>query len=422
VNRPQRFLHITTFYPPYSFGGDGAYVHRLAHALANAGHEVAVVHCVDSYDILHPGPPDIEWPDHPRVKVHPLRSRLRWLAPLVSHQSGRPLLQRAAITRVLDSAPFDVIHFHNISLLGPDVLAVGPSAGSPLGPAGPPLKIYTTHEHWLVCPTHVLWKFGKRPCDRPECLRCTLLAARPPQLWRYTRLLARAAENVDLFLAPSRFTAEMHAQRGFSAPFAVLPLFVERADEDWMSPPPPPHDRPYFLFVGRLERIKGIDTLLDAFGRAPVADLLIVGDGTEAARLKTLASGLPHVKFLGPQPQRELGRFYVHALACCVPSLTYEPFPTVVIEAFARKTPVVAHNLGGLTEIIEESGGGMLYHNTDELLKAVHDLTANATHRRMLGENGYRMFVDRWTREAHLERYFDLLDTARTRRARAHAC
>lgn len=42
-----RFLHLTTFYPPHSFGGDAVYVYRLCHALADAGHEVDVVYCLD---------------------------------------------------------------------------------------------------------------------------------------------------------------------------------------------------------------------------------------------------------------------------------------------------------------------------------------------------------------------------------------
>ena len=41
-----RFLHLTTFYPPHSFGGDAVYVYRLCHALADAGHEVDVVYCL----------------------------------------------------------------------------------------------------------------------------------------------------------------------------------------------------------------------------------------------------------------------------------------------------------------------------------------------------------------------------------------
>ena len=50
-----------TFYPPYSFGGDAMYLYRLCHALGEAGHHVDVVHCVDSYHLLHPAQPPIRF-------------------------------------------------------------------------------------------------------------------------------------------------------------------------------------------------------------------------------------------------------------------------------------------------------------------------------------------------------------------------
>ena len=54
-----KFLHLTTFYPPYSFGGDAMYIYRLCHALADERHQVDVVHSVDAYRLLHPAPPEV---------------------------------------------------------------------------------------------------------------------------------------------------------------------------------------------------------------------------------------------------------------------------------------------------------------------------------------------------------------------------
>ena len=97
---------------------------------------------------------------------------------------------------MLEGNRFDVIHFHNVSLAGgPGVLEYGDA-----------VKLYTTSEHWLVCPMHVLFRYNREPCVEPHCLRCTVAFRRPPQLWRYTGLLERAVKHVDLFLSPSRFT------------------------------------------------------------------------------------------------------------------------------------------------------------------------------------------------------------------------
>jgi glycosyltransferase involved in cell wall biosynthesis len=402
MGRPLRFLHLTTFYPPHSFGGDALYVYRLCHALGEEGHQVDVVHCVDAYHLFHPAEPPIRFADHPNVRRHELRSRHGWLSPLLTQQTGRPLLKQAAIAALLRQHDYDVIHYHNISLLGPAVLALDT-------PRRRSIKLYTTHEHWLICPMHVLWKLNQRPCEKPECLRCTLAGRRPPQLWRYTGLLERSVRHVDQFVAPSRFTARMHAERGFTQPVEHLPLFLDRVDEDWKRPGPRPHQRPYFLFVGRLERIKGLQTIVPLWAQVPEADLLVAGTGTCEAELRAMAGANPRIRFLGAVSQHELGPLYYHAIACIVPSLTYETFCMANLEAFARKTPVIARDLGPLPEVIEESGGGSVYRDDAELLSQVHRLASNPAIRDELGRRGYETYDRCWTREAHLDQYFGLL-------------
>ena len=140
-----RLCMVTTFYPPFNFGGDGITVQRLANALAERGHEVEIVHCVDAFSLLRPGGirPEGRYEDHPSIVHHPLRSRAGRLSPLLTQQTGAPVLKRPTLRRLLVDGRFDVVHFHNASLIGLTALAYGTA-----------VKLYTTHEHWLVCPTH----------------------------------------------------------------------------------------------------------------------------------------------------------------------------------------------------------------------------------------------------------------------------
>jgi glycosyltransferase involved in cell wall biosynthesis len=380
------------------------YVYRLAHALGDEGHQVDVIHCLDSYHLQHPGSPEISFSEHPNVKRHGLESGYGWLSPLLSQQTGKPLLKRKQIEEILQSKPYDVIHFHNISLFGPDVLGITPLHGTAI-------KLYTTHEHWLICPMHVLWKFNKRPCEKPDCLACTLMGRRPPQIWRYTGLLERKSRYVDRFLAPSNFTAQIHARRGFPQPVQHLPYFIDRVDADWQAPGSRPNERPYFLFVGRLEKIKGLDFLIKFWKDIADFDLLVVGSGGQADELSALASGNPGVKLLGQKSQRELGALYVHALATIVPSITYETFGIIIAESFARKTPVIVHDIGALPEIVQASGGGYIYKDTGDLAGAIEKIGRSPALRDELGELGYAAFLKKWTRESHLILYFDLLES-----------
>jgi len=405
IGAPLRFLHLTTFYPPYSFGGDAMYIYRLAHTLAGLGHEVDIVHNVDAYHLQHPKEPEIAFAEHPRVRRHELRSGWGRVGLLATHQTGKPWAHEAQIRGIFQSRRYDVVHYHNISLLGPDVLRYQPAGGGAI-------KLYTTHEHWLVCPMHVLWKFNERVCEKPECVECVLRGNRPPQLWRSTGYLARCAQHVDRFVSPSRFTARMHAERGFGRTVEHLPYFIPRADEDWRQPQPRPQDRPYFLFVGRLERIKGLHTLIDSWRRVENFDLLVAGGGIEAAALRAQAASNPRVRFLGQLNQAQLGALYHHAIAVIVPSITYETFGMVLIEAFARKTPAIARNLGALPEVIHDSQAGLVYDDEAGLLDAVSRMAGDRAGRDAMGERGYAAFERWWTPEAHLRLYGALLDDA----------
>jgi len=138
---------ISTFYPPYSFGGDAIYLDRLCRLLVDRGHEVDVIHCADSYHLFHRDVDHRGFQVSPGITQHRLNSIFGPLSPVLSHQSGFPLLKSHRIERVLAAKQFHVIHFHNISLFGPAVLRIAPSY--------PVVKLHTVHDHWLVCPMNV---------------------------------------------------------------------------------------------------------------------------------------------------------------------------------------------------------------------------------------------------------------------------
>jgi glycosyltransferase involved in cell wall biosynthesis len=412
VTRPLRFCFITTFYPPHSFGGDAIFVSRLANALASHGHEVDVIHCIDSYKTLAHAEPEQTFTNHPNVTVHGLRSRIGLLSPLVSQQTGRSWPKSNKILDVFYSKKFDVIHYHNISLFGPGVLSLAPDYSSFI-------KLYTAHEHWLVCPMHVLWKNNERVCEKPDCLRCTVKFRRPPQLWRYTSLLQKSQNDVDAFIAPSGFTRTMHAERGFTPPMAVLPHFVpdtglmDTSSAQSSANGKTPHTRPYFLYAGRLEKIKGVESLLPVFRKYKCADLVIAGTGTTEAELCCQAKGMANVRFVGALSQEQLRNFYRHAIAVLVPSAGYEVLGLIVLEACLERTPVIAHDLGALREVVQQSQGGVLYRTEEELLAAMDRVQSDVALRRQLGEQGYESYSKRWTEAAHLKSYFKILeDTA----------
>ena len=116
--KPLKIAMLTTFYPPHNFGGDGIGIQRLSRGLARFGCEVTVVHDTDAWRVLANG-------DEPEPRTEPagidvirLKSRAPLAATLLTQQLGRPVVNGGRIRELLDEGDFDVVNFHNISLIG----------------------------------------------------------------------------------------------------------------------------------------------------------------------------------------------------------------------------------------------------------------------------------------------------------------
>jgi glycosyltransferase involved in cell wall biosynthesis len=399
---------VTTFFGRDSFGGDAAFVDRLSRALARHGHDVHVIHCRDAFNLLRGRQSPRHYEVPPGVTVHPLTSPAGPLSPLATHQTGHPVFKSQPIQRLIDAIRPDVVHFHNLSLIGgPGLLAI---------PAHGAVKLMTTHEHWLVCPLSVLWKFDREVCEQPACARCCLQAGRPPQWWRHTELMARSLAHLDALICPSRSAEREHARRGIRTTTTHLPYFLPHDYTGLPDAPTPTHSRPYVAAAGRLEKIKGFQDAIEAMRQLPELDLRIAGTGQFEDDLRQRAHDLPNVIFEGRLDAAQVAALFRGARAAVVPSLVFETFGYVVLEAFHERTPVVVRNLGALPDLVAESGGGLVFSNQEELAAALRRLTTDESLRRLLGERGYRARMGVWSEAEHLDGYFALIDRLRRRR------
>lgn len=393
-----KFCFVTTFYPPYSAGGDAVAVQRLARQLVRQGHGVTVVHDLDAFATLNRA----ALPEEPvadGVEVVSLKSSLGIASPLVVQQTGRPMVHAKRLKALLNDGRFDVVNFHNSSLMGgPGIFAFGGAA----------LRVYTAHEHWLVCPTHILWRNKREVCTSKECVRCQLRYHRPPQLWRYTGLMESSARDIDVFIAMSEFSREKHREFGFTHDMVVIPPgggtpFAEVAGVF-------PHPRPYFFFSGRLEEGKGLQTVLPLLQHLPDVDFLVAGAGTMEARLRS--EGDDRVVFLGQLSPHSLEPYYRHAIATVVPSLNYETFGLVLVESLRCGTPVIARDIGPFPDIVTKSGGGILYRTDAELLAAMKLLAGDQESNKAMGERGRQAFLKHWQDEVTTAAYLETIHRA----------
>ena len=235
--------------------------------------------------------------------------------------------------------------------------------------------------------------------------------------------MQKATSQVDAFIAPSSTSRRKHLEQGFEGRVELLPNFVLIADgggrsldsDDNNSP-----RQPYFLFVGRLEKLKGLDTIISAFRRYEKAQLWIAGSGSEEVELHKLSHGSPNIRFLGHQSGRALGSLYRNAVAVVYPSVNFQTggndapvarlsAPLVLMEAFSTQTPVIVSNVGRIPKLIKETKSGLAYSTEPELVAALDELATDASHRQELGLNGYRIYEENWTPAVHLDRYLALV-------------
>jgi glycosyltransferase involved in cell wall biosynthesis len=176
--------------------------------------------------------------------------------------------------------------------------------------------------------------------------------------------------GANLYIALTEFSRRKLADAGLPVErLVVKPNFfgMEAYGND--------HERAYALFIGRISEEKGIGTLLDALVSMPDVPLKVVGDGALLPRYRSVvqARGIRHIEFLGGLDRRGTLGLLRNARCLIVPSLWYEGFPMVVVEAYAHGVPVVASRLGSLAEIVEHDRTGRHFEagNAEDLAAQV---------------------------------------------------
>ncbi len=297
---------------------------------------------------------DLYEEDNARIaELGGLRTGLR---AIWSRESYREVSHR------LRRQPYDVVHVQNFFPL------ISPAAHYAARRAGVPV-VQSLRNYRLLCAASTLHRDGKIcgdcvgkmlpwPAVRHGCYR----GSKPATASIATMLTVhRAARTwhrcVDSYIALSKFARDQFILNGFDADkIAVKPNFV------LPDPGIGPGDGRYALFVGRLAPEKGLGTLLDAWQRiGERLPLKIVGDGPLAAEVAARARAIPGVSICGALPLPRVYELMGRASLQLVTSEWYEPFGRVVVEAFAKGTPVIASEIGAMAELVDHGQNGLRY-------------------------------------------------------------
>lgn len=406
-----RILFATRGFPPDATGGTEVYTYKLAAGLQRAGHEVSVL-CVG------------RWADGPRhfngctveayqgvttTKIH-----FNWMrAPDPNrYLYDNPVVERFASQHLAELKP-DVVHITSCDRLSASVISAVNRAGIPV--------VLSLTDFWFLCPKLNLARWDGQLCDGDtspwECLKCSLApsrayrcaaAALPERPLRAT--LTNLSKKPSLARVPglrgsalNMFERKSHLSNmlnmvdcaTIATPFGAS-LFRDLLPEHLLHVIPYGHALGWlpghthktwsqelrFGFIGSLCEGSGLHLLIEAFRRIPrttAVRLFIYGEFPKngyGEKLLELASADQRIHFCGRYTHERSADVYPSLDVLVIPSLWYD-LPLVAYEALASRTVVVATNLMGLNEVIQDEGTGLLFErgNVDALAAQLRRLT-----------------------------------------------
>jgi glycosyltransferase involved in cell wall biosynthesis len=303
----------------------------------------------------------------------------------------------AHVRRLIREQGSEIVHCHNLfPVLSPAVLGAAADEGAAV--------VMTLHNYRLMClPATFLrddricedclgrlpWRGVVHRCYRDSLLGSGVLAG---ALALHRGL--GSFERVHLFLAVSNFLRDKHIEAGLPAErIIVKPNFV---------PPMPRRHGPgdYFLFLGRLSPEKGLATILQAH-RSRHAKLLIAGDGPQRAALEHGCGA--GVEWLGQVSGEQAATLLSRARAALFASRWYEGAPRGILEAYAAGVPVIASQIGGLSELVEDNVSGLLVNHDDTgAWSHALDRLSDDDETLRMGEEASRVWATRFSKQEGL--------------------
>lgn len=372
-----RVLLVNKFH--YLKGGAETYDFALAEGLQAMGHEAA------RFSMKHPNNVPSKWGNYfveqreYNGSTSPAKKVVDGLALIYSNEAKRNF------QALCEEFQPEIVHMGNVHRQITLSILDAPYLRQHKVPV-----VYTAHDYILCCPCYTMVDGEGEVCDAcldsrfRHCLekRCvkgsrakSALAMVEAEFLRRHKSYSR----IDSIVCPSQFMKSKLDEAGFSEKTVYLQNFLTRAQEDMankvFNPDKYESEKPYFLFFGRLDKVKGIETLVRAFIEATPEFpedwmLKIVGDGPQRGDIERLVAGAGdgirrRIELLGYRIGEELQRIVAHARFAVMPSEWRENMPYSVMEALAAGTPIIGANIGGIPELVREGETGLLFPRGD---------------------------------------------------------
>ncbi len=312
----------------------------------------------------------------------------------------------------------DVVHLHGIQNAG--VFRAVASTGH---------AVMHGHDYRPICPAaNFFYKRSKTICQRtcgPGCFGVTALkhcmTPRPrPALYFYqrSRWIMKNAGKIRNVVAPSRAAADRFVEAGFKEKQVVVnPYFCPLAPLDEPRPAP---ETPTITFMGRASYNKGWEYFIEALGKLPkeVNGLMVgnFGDEDEASirRLAAQFGCADRLTIEGWAGRDEIAGVYQRTSVFVFPSLWPETMGIVGVESMSQGVPVVASDVGGVREWLQEGETGYLAKPKDagSIARGVQSILESPERMVKMGKKGIALVREKFDPQIHLECLLEIYEAA----------
>lgn len=305
------------------------------------------------------------------------------------------------VKKLIDENNIDVVHVHNtLPLISPSIYYAARAKKVPI--------VQTIHNFRLLCPGATFTRCGEI-CE--DCVSKGLEQSLKHKCYRnslsqtfimYTMLkLHRIIGTYDKinYITLTEFNKQkLSTLVKDESKIHVKPNFVEKREDIERTL------EDYFVYIGRLDDIKGINFLVEGWKNIDKnINLYIIGTGPEEEKLKHTISEnkLSNVKLLGFMKREDAFKVIEKSRAIIVPSKCYEGFPMTIVESFSLGVPVIGSKLGNIESIVDDKRNGLLFttNNKDSLKEVINKVFYDRVLNVSLGNNAYKIFKEKYTDE-----------------------
>lgn len=320
-----------------------------------------------------------------------------------------------AIKKIIKDTNPDIVYIlHYVNKLSPSVIIGAKEMKKPV--------VLRLSDFFMLCPKFDFLYNGKvceeclnkgyRSCIKKRCVKNSLFASLVRVFSMKIHKIIKIYDNIDAIITPTQFLKNKLEKNGFlKNEIYHIPTFCDVKENINIE-----QTGNYGLYFGRISPEKGVKSIIKAYEQLDENHKLkIMGDNTteEAIKLSKYVNNrnINNIEFIGFKEGKELEEVIKNSRFILVPSIWYENLPNTILEGFAYGKPVIATNIGSLTETIKNGENGFLFEvgNIKQIKDSILALDDDYLVKKF-GQNNINIINEKYSADQHYSKLMEIFN------------